>query len=136
MNKAVVARARELVGVRFRPQGRRSDQGLDCVGLVAAAAQLPPDLVPCDYAMRDAAPNGLSHHYARYVRSITPGDAKAGDILLVNAGSGQHHFVVLVDGGYIHADGGMRCVVERPGAVPWPVLAAWRVRREIWPPSS
>jgi cell wall-associated NlpC family hydrolase len=136
LNKAVVARARELVGVRFRPQGRRSDQGLDCVGLVAAAAQLPPDLVPSDYAMHDAAPDGLSDLYAPHVRSIAPEEAKAGDILLVKAGSGHHHFVVLVDGGYIHADSGMRRVVERPGPVPWPVLAAWRVRREIWPLSS
>jgi lipoprotein Spr len=136
LNKAVAARARELLGVRFRPQGRRPDQGLDCVGLVAAVAQLPPDLVPRDYAMRDAAPDGLSDHYARHVRSIAPESAEPGDILLVNAGSGQHHFVVLVDGGYIHADGGMRSVVERPGPVPWPVLAAWRVRREIWPLSS
>ncbi|MEA1014808.1 peptidoglycan endopeptidase [Sphingosinicella sp. LY1275] len=136
MKKSVVDRARALVGVRFRPQGRRPDQGLDCVGLVAAAAQLPPELVPCDYAMRDAAPDGLSEQYAGHARSIAPGDAAAGDILLVSTGPGQHHFVVLVDGGFVHADIRMRRVVERPGAVPWPVLAAWRVRRKIWPLSS
>ncbi|WP_324750787.1 peptidoglycan endopeptidase [Sphingomonas sp. LY54] len=136
MNKSVVDRARALVGVRFRPQGRRPDHGLDCVGLVAAAAQLPLELVPSDYAMRGAAPDGLSEQYAGHARSIAPGDAAAGDILLVCIGSGQHHFVVLVDGGFVHADIRMRRVVERPGAVPWPVLAAWRVWRETWPLSS
>ena len=103
------------------------------MGLVVAAAELPRDLVPSDYAMRDAAPDGLSDQYARHVRPIAPEGALPGDILLVNAGSGQHHFVVLVDGGFVHADSGMRRVVERPGAVPWPVLAAWRVRRDMWP---
>lgn len=135
MNKAVIDRARALVGVRFRPQGR-TDEGLDCVGLVVAAAQLPPDLVPRDYAMRGTAPDGLSAHYAGHVQCIARDDAAAGDILLVSTGPDQHHFVVLVDGGFVHADGCIRRVVERPGTVPWPVLAAWRVRREIWPLSS
>jgi hypothetical protein len=55
-------------------------------------------------------------------------EAGSGDILLVQAGPGQHHLVVLVENGFVHADAGLGRVVERPGAVIWPVLAAWRIR--------
>ena len=58
---------------------------------------------------------------------VSPADARAGDVLLVEAGPGQHHFLVLVEEGFVHADAGLGRVVETPGAVPWPVIAAWRV---------
>ena len=37
----IVARARALIGTRFRPQGRSAAEGLDCVGLVALAVLSP-----------------------------------------------------------------------------------------------
>ena len=52
--------------------------------------------------------------------------AAAGDLLLCRSGPGQLHLAVGVDGGIVHADAGLRRVVERPGAVPWPVLGVWR----------
>lgn len=119
----VVARARACLGVRFRAQGRDAAHGLDCVGLVAVAIgrELPADApMRCgDLArvVRTATALGL-------VRASVPGP---GDLVLYESGPGQLHLGVLSDGGVIHADAAARRVVERPGAAPWPLRAAWRV---------
>lgn len=125
---AVAARARALVGARFRPQGRRADRGLDCVGLVALAAKLPEELVPTGYRTRSVAGEEVSAlDFGGRIRPVPIADARAGDVLLAEAGPGQHHFLVLIENGFIHADAGLGRVVETPGAVPWPLIAAWRV---------
>ena len=127
--QAVAARARALVGTRFRPQGRSAEHGLDCVGLVAAAADIPVEMIPSGYRLRSQlSETALSTHFGERVRTIDTGEAGEGDVLLVRAGMGQDHFLVLVEGGFVHADAGLGRVVERPGAVPWPMLAAWRIR--------
>ncbi len=124
----VADRARALVGTRFRPQGRRQEQGLDCLGLVASATDLPPELLPSGYRLRsEVSADLLSTNVEGRVRRIEAAEAEAGDVLLVQAGPGQHHFVILVEQGFVHADARLGRVVETPGKVPWPVLAAWRV---------
>jgi cell wall-associated NlpC family hydrolase len=126
---AVAARARSLVGTRFRPQGRIQEHGLDCLGLVALAGNLPQKLIPNDYPVRsEAPPEALSLDLEGRVERISTAQAKEGDVLLVRAGAGQHHFLVLLSDGFVHADAGLRKVVETPGAVPWPALAAWRMK--------
>jgi hypothetical protein len=52
---------------------------------------------------------------------------RAGDVALVRSGPGQLHLVILTGGGFVHADAMLRRVVERPGAVPWPVIGCWRL---------
>ena len=122
MTSDVVARARTCLGVRFRAQGRDAAHGLDCVGLVGVAlgVALPADApLRCADArrvMRGAAGLGL--------RRVE--EARAGDVALFATGPGQLHLGVLSEDGVIHADAMARRVVERPGAPPWPVLAAWR----------
>jgi cell wall-associated NlpC family hydrolase len=124
----VAARARALVGTRFRPQGRRREHGLDCVGLVALAGKLPVELVPTGYSLRSkAAGDLLALTFDGRAKRISPAEAGAGDVLLVRAGAGQDHFLVLLENGFVHADARMGRVVETPGAVPWPVLASWRI---------
>ena len=126
--EAVAQRARALVGTRFRPQGRRREHGLDCLGLVAAAGNLPAELVPSGYGMRsEAAQDMLSLTLGGRARRIPVSEASEGDALLVQAGPGQHHFLVLLRDGFVHADARLGRVVETPGAVAWPVLAAWRI---------
>src|SRR5205085_2260015 len=51
----VVARARAMIGVRFRPQGRSAVQGLDCMGLAAVAMGVPADRVRGDYRLSSGA---------------------------------------------------------------------------------
>ena len=121
------AAARACVGTRFVPQGRDPALGLDCVGLAAVAARAAgyEGAVPGGYALRTgtwgAAPDGLDR---------CDGTA-AGDILLCRASPIQLHLAVRTDGGIVHADVAARRVVERPGAPPWPVERAWRVRGRV-----
>ncbi len=121
-----VAAARGAVGARFRPQGRDPALGLDCVGVAALAARAAgfAGEVPGGYALRSgtvpARPAGL----------FVPEQVGAGDILLCRAGAGQLHLAVWTGAGVVHADAGLRRVVERPGACPWPVIAMWRVGEE------
>ncbi len=125
------ARARALVGVRFRPQGRRREHGLDCVGLAAASANLPVELVPAGYRMRSrVAEEMLALDLDDRVRAVAPAQARVGDVLMVETPMGLNHFVVLVADGYVHADARLGRVVLTPGAVPWPVAAAWRVAED------
>jgi murein DD-endopeptidase / murein LD-carboxypeptidase len=122
--EAVVARARALIGVRFRPQGRSPETGLDCIGLVAAA--LGVSGVPRDYALRGSSPEHLAAGLiAAGLRPAAP--ALPGDVLAMAAGPGQLHLGILSDDGLIHGDASLRRIVERPGLVPWPILGAWRM---------
>lgn len=123
---AVADAARALVGTRFRAQGRGAD-GLDCVGLAAMALRAGGFVgaVPRGYALRGGDPAGVA---ARLDTVLVRGDGeRPGDLLLCASGPGQLHLAIRTAGGIVHADAGLRRVVERPGEVPWPVLGAWRV---------
>ena len=115
-------RARGAMGARFRLHGRCVDHGLDCVGLAGLAFGVA---VPRGYALRggDVAPISAIAEAAGLVRVA---DARPGDLLLLKVGAGQLHLAIASEGGVIHADAGLRRVVERPGAPPWPELARWR----------
>ena len=118
-----MARARLCVGVRFRPQGRSLEHGLDCVGLVAIALRARD--VRSDYALRGGS-----------IATIEAGLAAAGmaavdvphpgDVLVLRAGPEQWHLGIATDAGFIHADAGLRCVVETPGTPVWPQAGVWR----------
>ena len=118
----VARAARALVGAGFRLHGRETDSGLDCVGVLAAATGLTG--VPSGYALRGGDPARVAALLdARLVRS----DGRcAGDVLLFAVGAGQLHLAVATDTGLVHADAGLRRVVERPGVAPWVLIGAWR----------
>lgn len=115
-------RARGAMGARFRLHGRCVDHGLDCVGLAGLAFGVA---VPRGYALRggDVAPISAIAEAAGLVRVA---DARPGDLLLLKVGAGQLHLAIASESGVIHADAGLRRVVERPGPPPWPELARWR----------
>jgi cell wall-associated NlpC family hydrolase len=117
-----VARARALIGVRFRAQGRGSD-GLDCVGLAAAALEIAG--VREDYALRSSSDKALATSLRRL--GLIPIERREpGDLLVMCSGAGQLHLGIWTGAGLVHADAGLRRVVERPAPVPWRVLSAWR----------
>lgn len=121
--EAVVARARALVGVRFRLQGRSREGGLDCVGLAAAAVPLRD--VRGDYRLRGGSPGELEAELR--AAGLCPAETRAaGDILVMRSGVEQLHLGVWTGSGLIHADAGLRRIVERPGLPPWPMLSVWR----------
>jgi hypothetical protein len=121
-------RARALVGTRFRPQGR-GELGLDCIGVAIATYALKPSTVRGDYRlkgnhvaeMRDV----LHHHFRR----VPVGQARTGDLLLMQVASDQLHFAVKTEAGFVHAHAALRRVVETPGTPEWPVLGTYRRRR-------
>jgi hypothetical protein len=49
-------------------------------------------------------------------------------LLLFSVAADQRHLAVLTERGFVHADAGLRQVVETPGPPAWRVLSAWRRR--------
>lgn len=121
-----VARARGLIGVRFRAQGRDPAGGLDCIGLVAAAVGIAEP--PAGYALRGGSAEGLAEGLrAAGFRSART--MRAGDVLAMRTGPEQLHLGIWTGDGLIHADAGLRRIVERPGEAPWPMIGIWRPAR-------
>jgi hypothetical protein len=73
------------------------------------------------------ADDALSLTFDGRVRRIPIAEAEAGDVLLVLAAVGQHHFLILLEHGFVHADARLGRIVETPGPVVWPILAAWHI---------
>lgn len=120
----IAARARALVGVRFRPQGRTREQGLDCLGLAALALGVP---ARTDYRLSSSELPALERELrACGLREIEAAGAGEGDLLVLSPALGRLHAAILTAEGFVHADARLRRVVEAPGAVPWRVRSAWR----------
>jgi cell wall-associated NlpC family hydrolase len=131
---AVVAAARVATGVRFRVHGR-DREGLDCVGLVAVALRGGgwDGAVPSGYALATGDARVIARVLAAAgLRAVQ--DARAGDVVAFASGPGQLHLGINTGDGLIHADAGLRRVVERPGAAPWPVVGRWRWEADAWRP--
>lgn len=119
----IVARARSLIGTRFRPQGRSAAEGLDCIGLAALA--IDARNVPRDYALRGNSDRRLATALA--AAGLAAADVMAaGDVLVLAPGATQLHLGIFTGTGLVHGDAGLRRVVERPLPLPWPVLGIWR----------
>lgn len=120
----IVARARALIGTRFRPQGRTAAEGLDCIGLVALA--IDARNVPCDYALRGNATDRLAEGLK--AAGLAVADSMApGDVLVLAPGVTQLHLGIFTGTGLVHGDAALRRVVERPLPFPWPILGIWRL---------
>lgn len=125
---AAAAAALAVVGARFRLHGRDPASGLDCVGVAALAAYAGGHRgpIPSGYALRGGDAGAIAARFDA-VMYRADGD-RAGDIVLMRAGPAQWHLAVIVAGGMVHADAGLRRVVMRPGPPGWPVIDAWRTR--------
>lgn len=128
--RRAAAAALGCVGARFRLHGREPAHGLDCVGVAAVAARavgcaMP---VPSGYRLRSGDAAGVAATIDGWLARGAE-DAE-GALLLARPGLGQLHLAIGVAGGTVHADAGLGRVVMRPGAPPWPVLAAWRFGAE------
>ena len=119
---AVAEAALRAVGTRFRLHGRGAE-GLDCVGLVALALRAGgySGAVPSGYSLRGGDWGLLDRVLVRVA------EAEPGDVLLMAVGPGQIHLGIRTAGAFVHADAGLRRVVERPGMPPWPLIGVWRM---------
>jgi cell wall-associated NlpC family hydrolase len=128
----MAARARALVGTPFRPQGRDPRFGLDCVGTAAAAAGLPSDEVRRDYGLRGQRLAEIEHELCEYGWRPVPGVKTApGDVIVCRTGPAQFHLAIAILKSFVHADAGLRRVVERPMPLPWPVEGIWRRAEDL-----
>jgi murein DD-endopeptidase / murein LD-carboxypeptidase len=124
MEDDVVARARALIGTRFRLHGRDPASGLDCVGLIVCACPAitrPPE----GYALRGGTAAGFGAMFIANGMTQRLGEPHPGDILLLQPSAAQFHLGVWSGESLIHADGVLRRVVETPGALAWPLVSAW-----------
>lgn len=119
----IVARARALIGTRFRPQGRSAADGVDCIGLAALAVGVAN--VPRDYALRGMPLRRLTDGL-RAVGLVAADFMAPGDVLILRPGPAQLHLGIFTGTGLVHGDAGLRRVVERPLPLPWPILGIWR----------
>jgi hypothetical protein len=128
MTTDYAARAQALVGTRFRAQGRGED-GLDCVGVVLAAFDIPSTDVPRRYRLRGDHLNELREQLQLRFRRVAKTALRSGDVMLLCASEQQPHLAVRTDCGFVHAHAGIRRVVETPGMPDWPLLGVYRKRR-------
>ncbi|HEX6603814.1 MAG TPA: peptidoglycan endopeptidase [Sphingomicrobium sp.] len=128
MNR-VVKRARALLGTRFRPQGRDSDHGLDCVGLLLCAFDIDTAAVRRNYRLRGDHKAELEAELERHFRRVRDADLRPGDVMLMAVTNDQLHLGIRTEIGCVHADAGIGRVVETAGEPRWPVIAVYRKRR-------
>lgn len=121
------ARARSLVGVRFRPQGR-GPEGFDCVGVILATFGIPANEARSNYALRGEQLDELREGLARHFRKVSKRAVASGDVLLLQASDDQPHLAIRTDRGFVHAHAGIRRVVETPGLPEWPLFGVYRKR--------
>lgn len=124
----VVERARSLVGVRFRPQGRDPETGLDCVGVVAWTFGISPGLVRRNYRLRGSHGAEIDRVMRRWFGRIDPTQSRPADIILFAVSGTQAHLAINCGATFIHADASLRRVVETPIPASWPVTGAYRSR--------
>jgi lipoprotein Spr len=121
----VIAAARRCVGARFRLHGRSIEAGLDCVGVAALAFGVE---APGGYPLRGGTASAIAARIDTSGLRRVSGDPRPGDLMLIEAGPYQHHLLIRTDRGFVHADAGLRRVVEVPGPPAWPPIALWRAQ--------
>jgi len=123
----VLATARAMLGTRFRLHGREPAFGLDCVGLVCVAFAGAGIVIsaPTGYRLTSGRRSDFDQA-AQAAGLVGVTHAGLGDAMLCRIDARQWHLGIRSDVGLIHADAGLGRVVERPGAMPWPVMACWR----------
>lgn len=103
-------RARSLVGTRFRPLGRSCETGLDCVGLVLLAYQLPSTQLPI-YRLSSGSWSEIERIVRTWFDPVPAEYAHPGDLRITRL-SRSFHFGVLGSGTWVHADLRLGRVVE------------------------
>lgn len=129
LGERIVTAARACIGTPFRLRGSDPSHGLDCVGLVAHAFRAVgvPVRLPTGYALRGGDRRDIEKWIGRNgLEQCVADSAQAGDLLLLQPGHRHFHFAVRSDAGFIHADIGLRRIVETPGMPRWSILSVWR----------
>jgi murein DD-endopeptidase / murein LD-carboxypeptidase len=128
----IAKRALQQVGVPFRLRAALPGTALDCVGLVAHAANISGVF---EYQLRGDFSTKISEQLERSGFKLLKRDAALlpGDIVLAQTATRQQHLMIFTSrataAGFIHAHAGLGRVVLMPLPSPWPIICAWRHRR-------
>lgn len=128
--------AERLIGAPFRLHGRDPATGLDCIGVLAAAARA------CGLAVNW--PTGYPLRLSRLDAWLPPpqalgftevsGPVEPGDAIMLTPGPAQFHIAIAAQGGgWIHAHAGLRRVVLTPELPAGPIIAHWRIGNSSTP---
>ena len=128
METDYAARARALVGTRFRLQGRGAE-GLDCIGVVLATFGLPTECVRRNYSFKGNHDAEARRCIAVHFRGVSRNQMRPGDLLLVKVAADQLHLAIRTVAGVVHAHAGIGRVVETPGLPDGELVGAYRKRR-------
>lgn len=129
MHTDYAERARALVGTRFRPQGRNAE-GLDCIGVAITTFGVPEESVRRNYRLRGDHGAEITEFLPKYFRRVSRSQLRPGDLMVLAVAADQLHLAISTDNGFVHADAGLRRVVETPGPPGWPVIAIFRRGRK------
>ena len=124
----IVRRARSLVGVRFRSQGRDPTVGLDCVGVILNVFDIGAAGVRRDYRLRGSHGDEVEMALAAHFRRVRLAQGQGGDVILLAVREDQPHLAIHCGKSFIHADARLRRVVETPGEPLWPTSGIFRTR--------
>lgn len=130
---ALAEAAAALEDCRFRLHGRDPATGLDCIGLFGAAMAAigrPLDL-PRTYGLRAVSPAPWLPEPGAIGFHPVSGEIRPGDALMLRLGPVQHHLLIAAaQGGFVHADAGLRRVVIVPCLPEGVVLHHWRLAQD------
>lgn len=127
----IASAARKYLGVPFRLHGREASIGLDCIGLaIRVLTEIGMNVAsPPRYRIANRSDKlWVDHLQSANLRRLDD-EAKhmVGDIWLVRPGVCRLHLLIGTETGFIHADGGLGCVVEMPAPCRWPIHSIWRI---------
>ena len=128
--QALADAASGLVGTPFRLHGRDPQTGVDCLGLLGAALDAigQPSSLPVGYRLRNRITPDLDAIARRCGLVTAHGCIRAGDVIVVRAGSLQLHLLIATwPDGHVHAHAGLRRVVRVPGWPTDPIVGRWRL---------
>ena len=127
----VLEAARQLLGVRFRHQGRAPATGVDCVGLLVVVGRALgyPNIVDVEGYRRTPSADTIRRTLEINCDEIAPEDARDGDIWLMRLGGVKPRHVGFVNGSQIlHASAkGVRSEDKSNFPPSW-FVAAFRLR--------
>lgn len=135
LRSRMVDAARALVGVRFRVRGRTAEAGLDCVGVVLAAAAAAGARVRGDDVFYCLTGDELGRRLRDGLRraglvQLDTAQAGPGDVLCFDLGNGVPHLGIRTPTGFVNAHTGLGRVVEQSAPSEWRITDAWRLPEE------
>lgn len=135
----IVAAVRACVGARFRPQGRRADTGLDCIGVALIAARAAGLHLSVPLYRMGGDHEVLVDYVVGQLGLMAIDAASPGDICIFAPAPGLRHVAVqtgpATNSGHapvlVHAHAGVGRVVETTADPAWALVGHWRLPERI-----